>query len=276
MSEEFKEPLSEDKGGRDELDDILGGDFFEEASEKNPNKIEEAKDNEDMSSSADQVAQEAESQEPKSLTDIPTLRGDEYPSDYKDMVNRIVWQYKMLPVLDYDSIYKEIADLSIKACPTPTLQVLNDEIQKVQSAKDRVAEIFIEVVKCYNFKKRAVDILQDAWGKFTIEKNADGRKGDAAFRLSNFIIDFATTEALLKACTHVLKNLDSLHDSLSRRITIYQLTLKLQDIGRSALPDFDFDKPSDSDNNGLADIFGEDNTKQKDNGEGGKPELRTF
>lgn len=175
---------------------------------------------------------------------IPNIVGKDISEDYFEVVRRIRNQYRLLPILDYDKIYRELAELSVKSNPSPTLQVLNDEIQKVQSAKDRLSEILINVIKIYNFKKRAVDILIDSWGKFTSEKNAEGRKGDAAWRLSHFSIDFSLVEALLKACTHVLKNLDSIHDSLSRRITIIQITVKLQDIGRGALPDFDFGKSS--------------------------------
>jgi len=263
-----------------DIDDILGDDFLEEASKNNPDKIEDTKANEASSSSSRVVILESGSpmDKERQVEDIPSLRGDGYPSDYIGMVERIKWQYEMLPRLDYDSIYKEMAELSVKACPTPTLQVLNDEIQKVQGAKDRIAEIFMDIVKCFNFKKRAVDILQDAWGKFTQEKNADARKGDAAFRLSNFMMDFASTEGLLKAANHVLKNLDSLHDSLSRRITIYQLTMKLHDVGRSALPDYDFDKPSNTPNEDIASIFGEMETRDEDDNEevDGKPQLRSF
>ena len=250
--DDFKDSLSEDKSGRDELDDILSGnaEFFSDntaldtpvvATSDSLQKSDEEKPSDKESPSDD------ENRLP-SVGAIPTLRGEGFPLDYLKMVNRISLQYNNLPVLDYDAIYKEISDLSVKSCPTPTLQVLNDEIQKVQGAKDRLSEIFVETLKCYTLKKRVVDILVDSWGKFTIEKNADGRKGDASFRLSNFLIDFATVEGLLKACTHILRNLDSLHDSLSRRITIVQLTMKLHDVGRGALPDFDFDRtvPDDS------------------------------
>lgn len=177
-------------------------------------------------------------------TDEIFLRGNDCPVEYVSMVNRIKRQYDLLPKIDFDKVYKELSDLTVKSCPTPSLQVLNDEIQKVQAAKDRLSEIFVNVLKCYNFKKRAVDILVDSWGKFTSEKNAEGRKGDASFRLSNFSLDLALIEGLLKSCTHILRNLDSLHDTLSRRITIIQLTMKLGDIGRTALPDFDFDRSS--------------------------------
>lgn len=171
----------------------------------------------------------------------PDLMGTDFPSDYITMVDRIKVQYRLLPSLDYDAIYREVAELSIKSSPTPTMEVLMDELHKVQAAKDRLAEILIDVIKCYNFKKRAVDILKDSWGKFTSEKNTEGRKGDATFRLSHFLTDFSRTEALCKACDHIFKNLDGLQDNLSRRITIWQLLLKVRE-GRMALPDFDFNK----------------------------------
>ena len=175
---------------------------------------------------------------------LPDLMGSEYPQEYIRVVERIKFQYKMLPSLNYDAIYREISELSIRSSPTPTLEILMDELHKVQAAKDRLSEICIDVIKCYNFKKRAIDILKDSWGKFTSEKNAEGRKGDASFRMSHFVTDFAITEALSKSCDHIFKNLDSLQDNLSRRITIWQLILKLRE-GRMALPDFDFGKEVD-------------------------------
>ena len=184
---------------------------------------------------------------------IPSPRGGNIPSDYDGMIKRVQTDYTQLPFLDYDDLYAELAELSVKSCPTPTLQVLNSEIQKVQSAKDRLSEIFVNVLRNFTFKKRAVDILRDAWSKFSEEKSADKRKGSACFVLSDFEMDYAATEALMKSCNHIIKNLDSLHDSLSRRITIIQLQLKMHDMGRGALPSFDF-APSEDGSNVAEDI----------------------
>lgn len=202
----------------------------------------------------------------------PELRGSDFPTEYIGMVERIRKQYSMLTDLDYDAIDGEISDLSVKSCPTPSLQVLGDEIQKVQAAKDRLSEIFVDVIKVYNYKKRAVDILRDSWGKFTSEKNAEARKGDSAFRLSNFELDFATTEGLLKSVTHIFRNLDSLHDTLSRRITISQLILKQHEFGRTNLPDYDFDKVTSKTSS--ADMFDKEEPNNKE--EGGGPKLESF
>jgi len=244
----------------DFLSDIDGEDFFEDTSSQKQTKKEEISSSPSQQpqqpsavSSVSSVSEPTKLQN-ESIEEIPILRGEDYPQDYIKMVERIKAQYTLLPSLNYDALYKELAELSIKSAPTPTLQVLNDELHKVQSAKDRLSEILVEVIKCYNFKNRAVDILKDSWGKFTSEKNTESRKGDATFRLSDFIADFAIVEALFKACNHVFKNLDSLHDNLSRRITICQLLLKLRDMGRGALPDFDFDKSGEM----KPELFGED------------------
>lgn len=183
--------------------------------------------------------------------DFPKLIGDDFPQPYTAIADGIIIQYSRLPHLEYGDIYAELADLSIKSCPAPTLQVINDEIQKVQAAKDRLGEIYCEVLQNYHFKKRAVDILEAAWSKYTLEKNADKRKGDAIVRTSEFSTDYARVESLAKVCQHILKNLDSLHESLSRRITINQLLLKLNDMGRGSLPISDFNTRP------LADLLGD-------------------
>jgi len=173
----------------------------------------------------------------------PILMGSEkFPEDYKTLYDRIIMQYKLLPQINYDHIYKEIASQSVKSCPTPSLSDLNAELEKVQAAKDRMCEIFIDVLKCHTFKKRAVDIIRDSWLKFAggkaEGKNESIRKGESVYIASDFEQDLAQVEALIQACKHIIKNLDSLTENLSRRITIIQLQVKVQDIGRGMSPDF--------------------------------------
>lgn len=184
--------------------------------------------------------------------EYPVLMGSEkFPDDYKTLYNRIIMQYKMLPKINYDETYKEISVLSIKSCPTPSLSDLNSELQKVQAAKDRLCEIYIDVNRCYTFKKRAVDIIRDSWLKFAggkaEGKNESIRKGESVYISSDFEIDLSQVEALIQACKHIIKNLDSLTENLSRRITIIQLQVKVQDIGRGMSPDFVFDKRATGD-----------------------------
>lgn len=202
--------------------------------------------------------------------EIPKIMGDEkvVNPDYLVLVERIVAQYKMLPQFD-DSIWKEIGDLAITSNPTPTLSVINLELEKVQGAKDRLGEIFLDIIKSHTFKKRALDILRDSYGKFAQAKNAESRKGEAAYLVSDFEIDFAWVEALLKQCLHILKNLDSQHESLSRRISVYQIQAKMMDVGRGISPEYNFDKLEKlvgSSDEKLPPMF-EDLSKDKDSSE---------
>ncbi len=167
------------------------------------------------------------------------LFGGNFPQEFLDAVNRILDYYARLPKMDYEKLYKEVKDLTIKSCPTPTLQVLNQELQRLQAAKERLCEIQTDISQCHTYKKRGIDILKDAWGNFSTEKSADKRSGDASFRLSEFEMDFAEIDAALKVVTHVSRNLDGLQENLSRRITIFQLQLKLHDMGRTGLPEFE-------------------------------------
>lgn len=180
----------------------------------------------------------------KLTNEAPKLIGACLNSDFMSLVERIRAQYTRLPSLNYSEVLTELQELTVPACATPTLQIINQELQKSQAAKDRVTELDIQITQCLMFKERVVDILEEAWNKFCEEKSADKRKGDGMYRLANFEMDLAKTESLSKACKYVMMNLVSLQDTLYRRITNIQLQIKLMDIGRTALPDFDFSKKS--------------------------------
>jgi len=231
--------------GLDEFDELLG-DIGKEESEESEESDALTSDltekplevtDKDKTPATPEVEVKAEGDE----SDIPQLMGDDYPLQYIDLVDRVQYQYKCLPVLNYKEIYEELSDLAIKSNPSPTLQGINDEIQKVQAAKERLSEIYRHVERNFFLKKRSVDIIESAWAKYTNEKSADKRKGDAVLRVSNFTIDFALVEACYRVCQHVIKNLDSCHESLSRQITVNQLLLKMNDFSRGGLPDYDFE-----------------------------------
>ncbi len=174
--------------------------------------------------------------------EAPSLIGDSCHPKLLSLVEIVKSQYARLPNLAYEDVYTELSELTVPACPTPTLQVINEEMQKSQQAKDRVTELDIQVTQCSMLKDRAVSILREAAIKFSEEKGADKRKGDALYLLANFELDLAKTESLSSACKQVMRNLHSLQETLSRRITNVQLQVKLMDVGRNVLPDFDFTK----------------------------------
>ena len=180
--------------------------------------------------------------ESKYTNSVPILMGENFSPKFLRAVNQISLSYKMLPELSYVETYAEFEELNVAVAPTPTLQILNQELEKAQAAKERLAELDLEITQCYVFKERAVDILSEAILLYSDEKSADKRKGYAAEALMNFSLDLAKTEALYKGCKIILNNLISLQDTLSRKITNIQLQIKLMDTGRTMLPDFDFTK----------------------------------
>lgn len=176
--------------------------------------------------------------------ELPKLMGDlkGIDPDYIIMSERILSQYKMLPSF-CDSIYQEIKELKVADNETPTPHALMLALEKTQAAKERLGEIFLDVVKTHTFKKRAIDILKDSYGKFAQAKNAEARKGEAAFIVSDFEIDFAILDSIFRACLHILKILDDRQESLSRRITVWQTQIKTMDNNRGISPDFNYNKP---------------------------------
>ena len=195
-------------------------------------------------------------QEPKFV--IPKIFGGPMPSEYKQIVDRWLSVYKRLPVVDFEAVYNELGLLAVDSTKTPTLQHLNEQLQQVQASKDRLAEIMKDILLAHTIKKRAVDVLKDAWGRFTSERNAESRKGDSVVRVSDFERDFAEIDGLLKACNHILKNLDSLHENLSRRVSVIQLEVKIHDMGRGGLPEFSFNRIDPDD---YEDLMGKDNSE---------------
>ena len=218
-------------------DDVFDDNFFEDNQEEIVNDAVE-----DLGAKTLDLSVESDvfSDSPN----VPKLTGSpsKYPSEYLALIKRVQEQYQRLPHVDFDAVYDEVEKLAVKSSPTPTLQTLNDELQRIQGMKDRLVEIYVNVIKCYNTKKRCTDVLQDAWGKYSSEKNAEKRKGDAIMCVNPFIIDLIQIETLMKYCSEIMKNLDSIQETASRRVTIMQSILKIDFYSRNALPSQDFTK----------------------------------
>lgn len=171
---------------------------------------------------------------------LPKLQGSGYPNEFLEMVETVYAYYRMMPAVDYVSTMNELIGLTIKSIPTPTLQSINQELQKVQAVKERISEIMRSIIPMHTIKKRQVEILKESWLRHAVGKSVEQRKADAVFRMFQFESDYMSTDALLKTAMHITKNLDSIQEILSRRITIVGLELKMHDLGRHGLPDYNF------------------------------------
>jgi hypothetical protein len=177
---------------------------------------------------------------PLEIDGLPQLSGSDFPEGFLSVVSRVHGIYKGFPKIDHDKTYSELVSLNVKAKPTPTPQMIDSQLHKVQAVKERLSEIMVRVNYVYSFKKRQVDILKESWICFSQEKSADKRKADATFRLNEFEGDFALIESLWKAGNSILNNLTAVQEILSRRITIMGLEIKMNEMGRHSFPDHDF------------------------------------
>jgi len=177
---------------------------------------------------------------PQVFLELPQPLGSEYPLEFTHMVNKVHAIYRTFPQFDHTTIYEELASLSVKTIPTPTLQLISQELHKIQAVKERLAEIMVVIGRVHTFKKRQVDILKESWINFSKAGSADKRKADAIYRMSEFESDFVSLDSLWKTANHILHNLDSSQEILSRRITIIGHELRMYDLGRTSVPDFNF------------------------------------
>jgi len=186
--------------------------------------------------------------------DLPTIiYGTPIPEEYQTILDSAAYGYSMLPKLEYNKLYHELNnELTLGNEETPDPQSINRQLDKIQAAKSRLSELQSQVIQCYNFKKRVVDMLEVAWNKHSSAKSADNRKSDAANLIANFTMDLAYVESLWKVTDIKLKNLDSLHDTVSRKITTMQVELKYFDISRGMSPDFSFKVFSNKLNNEMS------------------------
>ena len=179
--------------------------------------------------------------------EIPKIStvGVTIPAEYQDVVDRINLAYEMLPSIDYNALYSELSSLGIRPTSGYIPAEIGRQLEEVQGAKDRVAEIYILVDRHCIMKKAFVNTLKNVWYKFcTKDSNKEKREGEANYIIHNYILDYAKIEALESTCKHIWSNLESTHKILQNKISVMQITVKLDYGTRSANTEYDFSKSS--------------------------------
>jgi hypothetical protein len=72
-------------------------------------------------------------------------------------------------------------------------------------------------------------LLKEGWSTFSNQTTAEKRKGESFLKMHQFIESASEAESLYKATAHIMKNLDSKHESLTRQVTVNGLAIKLND-----------------------------------------------
>jgi len=162
---------------------------------------------------------------------IPVVEKVESVEDFQKIVDKSTAIFQSLRPLEenYSQIYDELRTLNIAISPNPSLQQISVEIQRVQSAKDRVAQIIVDANRNYIVRKRVCELLREGWPTFSNQTTAEKRKGESFLKMHQFIESASEAESLFKATAHIMKNLDDKQESLTRQVTVNGQAIKLND-----------------------------------------------
>lgn len=140
-----------------------------------------------------------------------------------------------IPSLNRNKLRQEMIDMKIELQNNPTTLDLNKGLAKAQGYKDRLSEIYSLAIRECKLRSRCNDMLINAFIATEAKgKSADARQGEASMRYPMLLIQLEAAESFMKEVEHVLANIKSAHESISRQVSIVQIQLQLGEIRRGA------------------------------------------
>lgn len=162
--------------------------------------------------------------------------------DLEGMINSILGT---LPRLNRNSLRREMENMKLELKSSPTTLDLNNGLATAQGYKDRLAEIYSLAVREFKLRTRCNDMLINAFIATEAKgKSADARQGEAAMRYPMHFIQLEASESFMKEVEHVLANIKSAHESVSRQVSIAQIQLQLGEIRRE-LPGTNYNREAE-------------------------------
>lgn len=151
--------------------------------------------------------------------------------DLEEIVNGML---ATLPRINRNSIRSEMENMNVVLKQNPHTSDLNEGLSKAQGYKDRLSEIYTLALREFKLRSRCVDMLFDANNVVSKGKSADVRRGEATMRYPMLLIQLEAAESFLKEVEHVLQNIKSAQEAVSRQISLMQIQLQIGDIRREA------------------------------------------
>lgn len=149
--------------------------------------------------------------------------------DLNAIVNDILGS---LPRLNRQKLRQEMEKMSVRLDDNPTTYQLNEGLALAQGYKDRLAEIYTHALREYKTRNRCMEMLFDAVNYVSNGKSADKRKGEATMMYPMYIIQREAADTFMKEVEHVLQNVKSAHDSISRQVSVMQIQAQLGELRR--------------------------------------------
>ena len=155
-------------------------------------------------------------------------------SDLEVIINSII---STIPRMNRNTLRREMEEMKVKLSENPTTKDLNEGLSLSQAYKDRLAEIYNMALREFKTRERCVDMLFDAFNHLEAKgKSADIRRGEATIKYPMLLIHLEAAETFLKEVEHVLNNIKSAHEAISRQVSIAQIQLQLGEIRRGIMP----------------------------------------
>jgi hypothetical protein len=168
------------------------------------------------------------------LVELSTGQQIKTMSDLEKVINSII---STIPRINRNAIRREMESMNVKLNNNPTTSDLNEGLALSQAYKDRLAEIHSMALREFKLRERCVDMLFDAFNHLEAKgKSADVRRGEATIKYPMLLIHLEASETFLKEVEHVLANIRSAHESISRQVSIAQIQLQLGEIRRGSMP----------------------------------------
>lgn len=145
-------------------------------------------------------------------------------TDIENISNNII---KSLPVLDRNKLREEMQNMIVNIPETPTTFDINQGLALSQAYRDRLTEIYIDIMKEVKIRKRCLEMLFDANNLISKASSADKRKGEATLKYPMQILQFESADAFLKEVEQILNNMKSTFDTFSRAGSILALQVQL-------------------------------------------------
>ena len=145
-------------------------------------------------------------------------------ADIENISNNII---KSLPVLDRNKLREEMQNMIVNIPEAPTTFDINQGLALSQAYRDRLTEIYIDIMKEVKIRKRCLEMLFDANNLISKASSADKRKGEATLKYPMQILQLESADAFLKEVEQVLNNMKSTFDTFSRAGSILALQVQL-------------------------------------------------
>lgn len=135
-----------------------------------------------------------------------------------------------LPRLNRAKLRIEMENMVVELRQSPTTDDLSEGLANAQGYKDRLSEIYMMALREHKLRQRAGELLLDAFNVISNAKSADKRRGEAIMKYSMMMIHMDAAETFLKEVEHIIQNIKSTMEAISRQVSIIQLQLQLGEV----------------------------------------------